>query len=321
MNMPHMHLLLNHLPIIGMLITLGVYFVALAGQRDDLKQTCLTLFALIALAAIPTFITGSGAQDAIKDSPDISMDLILAHQGAALLAFIFMEITGAISLFAVWRFSRPEKDRWVSRPARGYLLTVFVFAVISAGLMAVAGNTGGAIRHPEISGGQDPTSMIGAMGASLILSLQHFVIDSSMWVWPILEDLHFIGLILLIGSIGVVNLRILGFLKRLPLGPLNRFVPWAVGGFIVNVITGFLFFVGMPGFYTVNVVFQLKILTIFVAATLLLIFNCTSASRILENVGPGEEAPPLAKVIAVASICLWIAVIILGRYIPFGEVT
>ena len=52
-----------------------------------------------------------------------------------------------------------------------------------------------------------------------------------------------------------------------------------------------------------------------------LIFYCTSAFRKLEQIGPGEEAPPFAKFVAAASIFLLIAIIILGRYIPFGEVT
>ena len=86
-------------------------------------------------------------------------------------------------------------------------------------------------------------------------------------------------------------------------------------------VTGFLFYLGMPGFYNLNFVFQLKIFTIFVAGAILLLFYCTSAFRTLEHLGPGEDAPALAKIIAVASIVLWIAVIVLGRYIPFGEVT
>ena len=49
--------------------------------------------------------------------------------------------------------------------------------------------------------------------------------------------------------------------------------------------------------------------------------DCTSAFRTLENVGPGEDAPAFAKFVAFASIFLWLAVIVLGRYIPFGEVT
>src|SRR5215831_7717226 len=321
MNLAHVHLLLNHLPILGTLITLGLFVVSLAAKRDDMKQVSLALFSLIALLAIPTYISGSGAQNALKDSSQVSASVIESHQGAALLAFIFMEITGAVSLVGLLRFSRAEKNPWTSGPARTTLLAVLLLAVATSALMAVAGNTGGNIRHSEILSGEEATSAIGTVGAKLMMGIHHFVIDSSMWVWPILEDLHFLGLIVLLGSIGVVNLRILGFLMQLPLAPLHRFVPWGIAGFGVNVITGFLFYLGMPDFYILNIVFQLKIFTIVLAATTLLVFYCTSAFRSLEHVGPGEDAPPFAKFIAASSIVLWLAIIVLGRYIPFGEVT
>jgi hypothetical protein len=321
MNLAHVHLLLNHLPILGTLIALGLFVVSVVGNQDDLKQVSLVLFSLIALVSIPTYMSGSGAEGLIKDSPDVSMAVIEAHQGAALIAFIFMEITGAVSVLGLWRFSRTVKNPWLSRPARLNLLAVLLFASATAGLMAIAGNTGGDIRHAEIVSQPETTSLVGNLGAKLIVFTQHFVIDSSMWVWPILEDLHFIGLILLLGAIGVVNLRVLGFLRQLPVGPLHRFIPWGIGGFGINVITGFLFYIGMPGFYNMNVVFQLKMFTILLAGATLLLFYCTSAFRKLENLGPGDDAPAFAKFIAVTSIILWIAVIVLGRYIPFGEVT
>jgi hypothetical protein len=321
MNLANLHLLLNHWPIIGTMITFALFLVSLVGGRDDFKQVSLAMFSLIALLSIPAYMSGYAAQESLKDSPDISMNLIQTHQGAALLAFAFMEATGAVSLVGLWRFSRTVKNPFVSGPARLNLLAVFVLASLTVGLMAVTGNTGGNIRHSEILSGTEPTSSIGAAGAAIIPHIQHFVIDSSMWVWPILEDLHFIGLILLLAAVGILNLRILGFFKQLPLAPLHRFIPWGIAGFALNVITGFLFFIGMPGFYVVNLVFQIKMLTILVAGAELLLFDCTGAFRMIEHLAPGEEAPRFAKFIAVTSIVLWIAVIVLGRYIPYGEVT
>ena len=101
---------------------------------------------------------------------------------------------------------------------------------------------------------------------------------------------------------------------------MHRLIPWGIAGFVINVITGSLFFMGMPDFYIVNIDFEIKILTILLAGTNLLLFYCTSAFRAWERLGPGEDAPPFAKFIAASSIFLWFAVVILGRYIPFGEV-
>lgn len=321
MNLPNLHLLLNHLPILGTIVAFGLFLVSLVGKHDDLKQASLALFSLLALLAIPTYMSGNAAQDKIKELPGVSMDLIQTHQGAALVAFVFMEFTGAAALLGLWRFSRAAKNPWTSRPARWNLYAVLVFSIVTMGLMAIAGNTGGAIRHPEILSGQETASTAGTIGFAIITSIRHFVIDSSMWVWPILEDLHFLGLILLIGTIGVLNLRVLGFYKQLPVAPLHRFIPWGIGGFVINIITGLLFFVSMPNFYTPNLVFQIKMLTIMLGGANLLLFYCTGAFRALEHLGPGEDAPLFAKLIAASSIVLWMAVIVLGRYIPFGEVT
>src|SRR5690242_16725013 len=66
------------------------------------------------------------------------------------------------------------------------------------------------------------------------------------WIWPLCETLHFIGLCLLFGIIGCLDLRMLGVGKGLPLQPLQRLVPIAVAGFCLNLVTGALFFVGAP---------------------------------------------------------------------------
>src|SRR5262245_55219223 len=286
MNLAHVHILVNHIPIIGTLITLGLFLVSLVGNHDDLKKTSLILFSIIALLAIPTYMSGSGAHQMIQETPDVSMEMIETHQGAALVAFIFMEITGLVSLMGLWRYSRTEKNPWRSGPARMNLFAVLLLAIVTSGLMAVAGNTGGDIRHPEILSEAEkavPPSGVGSIGPQLILSIQHFVIDSSMWIWPILEDLHFVGLILLLGTIGVLNIRILGFLKQLPIAPLHRFLPWGISGFAINVITGFLFYLGMPGFYNPNIVFQLKIFAILLAGAELVLFYFTSAFQSVER--------------------------------------
>ena len=321
MNLVHVHLWLNHLPILGTLIALALFVIALAFDRDDLKQAGLALFVLIALLSIPAYMSGNAAQNEIKDDPGYSMELIQAHQGSALVAFLFIELTGAVSLIGLWRFSRSEKNPFMERPAKWNLLAVLVLAVATSGVMAVAGNTGGEIRHSEIAVGPGPTSAIGDVGSGISSAVQNFVINSSMWVWPILEDLHFIGLILIIGAFGALNVRILGMMKQLPVAPLHRFIPWGLAGFFLNIVTGMLFFIGMPGFYTPNVVFQIKMFTIMLAGLNLLLFQCTSAFRSLEHLGPGEDAPLYAKIVAASSLFLWIAAIVLGRYIPFGEVS
>jgi len=119
--------------------------------------------------------------------------------------------------------------------------------------------------------------------------------------------------------VGILSIRTLGFLKQLPVGPLHKLIPLGLIGLLINVITGLMFFIGMPFFYTGNWYFQLKIFAILVAGAILVLFYCTGMFRKWGSVGAGEDAPAYAKLIAAASLLLWVAIVIIGRYIPLGE--
>src|SRR5713101_6313254 len=115
MNFPHLHLLLNHFPIIGTLVGLGLFLISLVGKNEDLRRASLIIFSAMALVAIPTFFSGTGAQGAIKKLPGVSEALIERHQGSAMLALLFMEITGALALVGLWQshsIARPARWNW-----------------------------------------------------------------------------------------------------------------------------------------------------------------------------------------------------------------
>src|SRR5712692_9796456 len=121
MNLAHIHLLLNHFPTVGTIIGLGLFLVALIGKSDDLKRASLVIFLGIALLTIPTYVTGNAAQEAIcMAAPNdpcadrgVSKPLIQTHEGAALLALGFMEITGAFAWLGLWQFRRISRlPRW-----------------------------------------------------------------------------------------------------------------------------------------------------------------------------------------------------------------
>lgn len=319
MNSAHIHLLLNHWPILGTFIALGLFLGSLIAAQDSLKEASLALFAFIALMAIPAYMSGNLAQAVLKEMPEVSMDLIQTHQGTALFALIFMEITGALSLIGLWQYSLGKKSE-IHRPARWNVAAVLVFSLMTAGLMTITGTTGGEIRHPEIISDPQATSSIGMAGASIIPKVQYLVTQSSRYVWGVLETLHFFGLILILASIGLLNLRLLGFFKKLPVASLHRLLPWGMAGIFINVITGLLFFISMPDFYINNPDFQIKMVAIVIAGTNLVLFYCSSAFRPLVLLGPGDDAPGSARLIAASSLALWIALIVLGRYMPFFEV-
>src|SRR5215813_3627018 len=146
--------------------------------------------------------------------------------------------------------------------------------------------------------------------------LSGFVVHYA-WVWPAAETLHFIGLAMLIGVIGLMDLRLLGMAKRLPFAPLHRLLPWAIAGFTICLLTGILFFSGDPFQYIHNWVFWFKMLFVVLAGTNVLVFYLTGIFHDVEALKPGEDAPLAAKIIAVVSLALWIGVMYLGRMLPF----
>lgn len=145
------------------------------------------------------------------------------------------------------------------------------------------------------------------------------------WAWPLCETFHFIGLSLLVGIVGCFDLRLLGVAKGLPVEPLRRLLPWGVFGFVLCVVTGGLFVGGLGanlrGANAFDVIMrdiwlQLKLLFIFLGGLNLLAFHITGAARAVEAVGPGDDAPALAKAIAGTSLFLWLGVVVFGRLIP-----
>jgi hypothetical protein len=137
------------------------------------------------------------------------------------------------------------------------------------------------------------------------------------WTWPICETLHFLGMALLIGTVGLLDARMLGVFKGLPGGPLARLAPWGVAGFVINLVTGFLFFAAAPGQYIDNSVFWYKMLFIALAGANVLVFYVTDLARRVEALQPGDAAPLGAQLVAGSSLFLWFGVIFWGRMLPF----
>jgi hypothetical protein len=136
------------------------------------------------------------------------------------------------------------------------------------------------------------------------------------WAWPAAESLHFIGLSLLLGTIGLFDLRLLGVGRRIPIAAFHRLIPWGLFGFAINAATGLLFLMTEPDQYVYNPSFHFKLLFITVAGLNALAFYATSYRRIAAPDAP-LDAPRVARAIAVLSLSMWIGVIIAGRLLTF----
>ena len=310
MDLTHIHLLLNHFPTIGYIIGGGLFLLSLITRSDDLKRASLVVLLGIALLAIPTYMSGNGAQDGIKSLPGVSKSLIEAHEGAALVAIGFMLFTGAFAWLGLWQFRR------LARIPAWNLAVILVLTLVSFGLMARASNLGGEIRHAEIRASQGivtPAAPIAQESPALARTVGSFVTDTP-WMWPTCETLHFVGLSLLCGVVFLVDLRVLGVMKGVSFASLHRLLPWAALGFGVNVLTGMLFFVGIPGQYIHNAAFYWKIGLVMLAGANALYFTLFDEPW---SLGPGEDAPLTAKVFAASAMVLWVAVMYCGSMLPF----
>jgi uncharacterized membrane protein len=299
-NLAHLHLLLNHVPTIGFGFGIGLLAASLVRHSEDLKRASFVVFFGVALVAIPAYLSGNAAEFILKAERELPEDVVTAHQNAAMLALIPMEIAGLIGWLALRRIRR-----W-HQPA------ILLLSIAAFLLMARAANIGGQIRHPEILAAGSPAyaplwPSPAGMGAA-------FVLDNP-WVWPICEVLHFVGLCLLFGVMLLVNLRMVGFITGVALADVNRLLPWAMVGLGINVITGMLFFLAAPEQYTQNGAFVWKMGLVVLGGLSLLypaLFDQDHAST-----SDKLDAPLTRKVVGACSLVIWIGVIFFGRFLPY----
>lgn len=305
MTLSHVHLLLNHFPTVGMIVGLGVFILAIVTKSDDLKRASLGVFFFIALLAIPTFATGTGAGLELQKNPQVSKAAVDAHETAAFLAFWPMELTGALAWLGLWQYRR------LSRLPQGTVMAVLLAGLVTFGMMARAANIGGEIRHPEIGVTAQPAE---AANPPLARVIGDGMVNLK-WGWPASETVHFVGLCLLFGVVLIVDLRMLGFMKSIPYSALHRLLPWGVLGFGINVVTGILFFIGAPpDFYMTNSIFFWKLGLVVVAGANALYFTVFEQAWAVEA---GDTPSVAARVAAASGILLWIGVIFCGQMLPF----
>jgi uncharacterized protein DUF6644 len=154
----------------------------------------------------------------------------------------------------------------------------------------------------------------------------HWIKDTSLgatvrhstWLFAAGETLHFIGLSFLVGALLVVDLRLLGFIRRVPIRAALAFLPFAVAGFLINLATGIVFFAADPFMYWPNPAFRLKMLFILLAGLNALVFTVMEHRHAL-SLGDDESTGLVTKVTAGVSLSLWLGVILLGRLLPAFE--
>ena len=141
-------------------------------------------------------------------------------------------------------------------------------------------------------------------------------INTSTWIWPLCESLHFMGLSLLVGITGFFDLRLMGFFKRVSIGAARDLMPFALIGFAINVVTGLVFLTGLPEQYARNPVWWYKVGFLMLAGLNALFYETRLSATVLA-LGPGSDTPTAVKLIGLVSLVSWFAVLYCGRMLAF----
>jgi hypothetical protein len=142
------------------------------------------------------------------------------------------------------------------------------------------------------------------------------VVMGYRWVWPISEILHFCALAVMVGTVGTFDLRLLGLAKGVAPSTLHRALRYGVAAFALSAVTGSLFIFGQPDQYFYNAAFKLKVVALLLLGLNVILFYALEARRVLE-LGPSDDVPLSAKIIAGISLTLLVSIMLFGRMLTF----
>jgi hypothetical protein len=143
-------------------------------------------------------------------------------------------------------------------------------------------------------------------------------IRNSLYLFPLIESFHVIGLTLVFGTTVILDLRLLGVAStRRPFRKVaSDVVKWTWAAFALTVTTGVLMFITNANIYFHNPVFRLKMLSLALAGINVLVFELT-VGRTANRWNNDRAAPFAGRLAGIFSLLLWISVICFGRWIGF----
>lgn len=156
--------------------------------------------------------------------------------------------------------------------------------------------------------------------AAIAAMLEHSAVGAAMreslFLYPAMNLLHIFGLILLVGAIGLLDLRILGLGRRLPINLCSRYLtPIALLGLVTMLCSGFLIFTADAGPLSNSVIFRVKLLIVTTALVNAILFRLAWSRHLAR---PDGRVPLLGRTQAGASLLLWFTAATAGRLIGYG---
>ena len=304
MNLAHIHIVLNHVPSLGSIAGLLLLAAGIYKKDEGIKQFAYAVLVLITMAVLPTYISGAESQRLVEKNPTFAPGVFQMHQNAAMITLLTMTAAGMFAWFGLWEYRRHARSGSLTTMAT--LLTTMA-AVASVLITALIG---GKISHIEVRDAGD-AAITEAVGWRILI--EKWVNDHA-FSWPTLEMIHYVGMAFLFGVSTVLLFRMIGIIKGISFRALHLLLPTAIIGFVLNVITGMIFFAASPQLYLGKQGFQIKILGILLATVPILYFTMFDQPWKLR----AEDNPPaVAKIAAVATFVLVVVVMIYGRFLPW----
>ena len=158
MEIAYLHVVINHLPIMGVPIALGLLLLGLWARDDSIKRAALLAFVVLGVLTVAVFLTGKGGEDFVEHVAGVSEDAIEAHEDMATLAFIAVGVLAMLSLYFFLRHGgypmlmRRTASTGTPVPALAVAIVLVVAAATSA-MLGYTGRLGGKISHTEFSAG------------------------------------------------------------------------------------------------------------------------------------------------------------------------
>ena len=147
-NDAHLHLLVNHFPILGIIFGIGILISGFFLKNKSIKNVAYFLFIIAAIFAFFSMSTGEGAEEIVEDLPNIGHKIIHEHEEIAEKFSFILYILGVISILGLYtNIKNHSKTKIIS-------LLVFSIAIIALFLAIKVGISGGEIRHTEIRNNQ-----------------------------------------------------------------------------------------------------------------------------------------------------------------------
>jgi uncharacterized membrane protein len=154
-NWAHIHLMINHFPVVGVMGAVLLLLYALVRKSEEVKLVSLGAYVLVALITIPVYVTGGYAEDAVKNLPGVTEKFIGQHEDIAFYALILMETLGILALAGLLLLRRSGKiPQWV-------ISALLVLSLITTAVIGFTANLGGQIRHTEIRADAPSSSVPG----------------------------------------------------------------------------------------------------------------------------------------------------------------